>query len=96
MRFIDRLAMTFEGVKMALESLKANKVRAALTISGVAVGVFVVVAMGATVNGIQQSFQSDMDEFGTATFQIRRRNPGFNNCNPTVDCPVFLANAACP
>lgn len=87
MRFIDRLAMTVEGVKMALESLKANKVRAALTISGVAVGVFVVVAMGATVHGIRQSFQSDMDAFGTASFQVRRRNPGFNNCNPTVDCP---------
>lgn len=87
MRFIDRLAMTFEGMKMALESLKANKVRAALTISGVAVGVFVVVAMGATVHGIRQSFQSDMDEFGTSTFQVRRRNPGFNNCNPTTDCP---------
>ncbi|MBX3175160.1 MAG: ABC transporter permease [Gemmatimonadaceae bacterium] len=80
--------MTFEGMLMALDSLRANKVRAALTISGVAVGVFVVVAMGATVHGIRQSFQSDMDEFGTATFQIRRRNPGFSACNPTTDdCP---------
>lgn len=87
MRFWDRLAMTFEGMLMALESLKANKVRAALTISGVAVGVFVVVAMGATVHGIRQSFQSDMDEFGTATFQVRRRNPGFGGCSPTDDCP---------
>ncbi len=87
MRFMDRLAMTLEGVIMALESLKANKVRAALTISGVAVGVFVVVAMGATVHGIRQSFQSDMDEFGAATFQVRRRNPSFSGCNPTEDCP---------
>lgn len=88
MRLWDRLQMTFEGMWMALDSLRANKVRAALTISGVAVGVFVVVAMGATVHGIRQSFQSDMDEFGTATFQIRRRNPGFNACNPTSDdCP---------
>ncbi len=87
MRFWDKLLMTFEGVLMALDSLRANKVRAALTISGVAVGVFVVVAMGATVHGIRQSFQTDMDEFGTATFQVRRRNTGFNNCNPTEDCP---------
>jgi putative ABC transport system permease protein len=87
MRFRDRLWMTFEGVLIALESIRANKVRAALTISGVAVGVFVVVAMGATVHGIRSSFQQDMDEFGTATFQIRRRNPGFG-CDPTVDdCP---------
>lgn len=87
MRFWDKLLMTFEGVLMALDSLRANKVRAALTISGVAVGVFVVVAMGATVHGIRMSFQSDMDEFGTSTFQVRRRNTGFNACNPTEDCP---------
>jgi putative ABC transport system permease protein len=88
MRLWDRLLMTFEGVLMALDSLRANKVRAALTISGVAVGVFVVVAMGATVHGIRMSFKQDMDEFGTATFQVRRRNPGFNSCDPTTeDCP---------
>ncbi len=87
MRLWDRFTMTLEGVLMALDSLRANKVRAALTISGVAVGVFVVVAMGATVHGIRQSFQQDMDEFGTTTFQIRRRNPGFSGCNPTDDCP---------
>jgi putative ABC transport system permease protein len=87
-RLWDRIQLTFEGVVMALDSLRANKVRAVLTISGVAVGVFVVVAMGATVHGVRMSFQSDMEEFGTATFQIRRRNPGFNACNPTSDdCP---------
>lgn len=88
MRLWDRILMSLEGVMIALDSLRANKVRAALTISGVAVGVFVVVAMGATVHGVRTSFQSDMDEFGTQTFQIRRRNPGFNSCDPTVDdCP---------
>jgi putative ABC transport system permease protein len=88
MRLWDRFAMTFEGVLLALDSLRANKVRAALTIAGVAIGVFVVVAMGATVHGMRASFQSDMDEFGTTTFQVRRRNPGFNSCDPTTqDCP---------
>ena len=88
MRIWDRIMMSFEGVAIALDSLRANKVRAALTISGVAVGVFVVVAMGATVHGVRMSFQKDMDEFGTATFQVRRRNPGFNSCDPSVDdCP---------
>src|SRR5512134_1082563 len=88
MRLWDKVLMSLEGVLIALDSLRANKVRAALTISGVAVGVFVVVAMGATVHGIRMSFQKDMDEFGTSTFQVRRRNPGFNACNPTDDdCP---------
>jgi putative ABC transport system permease protein len=85
MRLWDRILLSLEGALIAVDSLRQNKVRAALTISGVAVGVFVVVAMGATVHGIRQSFQKDMDEFGTATFQVRRRNPGFNACNPTSD-----------
>jgi putative ABC transport system permease protein len=88
MRLWDRVLLSLEGAYIAIDSLRANKVRAALTISGVAVGVFVVVAMGATVHGIRQSFQQDMDEFGTSTFQVRRTNPGFNNCNPTSEsCP---------
>jgi len=88
MRLRDRILMSLEGVTIALDSLRANKVRAALTISGVAIGVFVVVAMAATVHGIRQSFEKDMEEFGATTFQVRRTNPGFNNCTPTNEnCP---------
>jgi putative ABC transport system permease protein len=44
--------------------------------------------MGAAVHGVSESFQKDMDEFGATTFQIRRRNPGFNSCDGTDDsCP---------
>jgi len=89
-RFRDRFLMSLEGVGIALDSLRANKVRAALTISGVAIGVFVVVAMGATIHGIEQSFADDMDEFGASTFQVRRTDPSFRNCNPTNEnCPEF-------
>ncbi len=88
MRFFDRLLMALEGIGMALDAMRANKVRALLTIAGVAIGVFVVVAMGATVHGIRQSFQSDLDEFGATSFQVRRRGIGVNNCDGTDDtCP---------
>ena len=88
MRIIDRVLMALEGIGMALESLRANKVRAFLTIAGVATGVFVVVAMGATVHGIRQSFQSDLDEFGATSFQVRRRGIGINTCDGTDEtCP---------
>ena len=59
-----RLLLVFEGVGMALDAIRANKVRAGLTIAGVAIGVFVVVAMGAVVTGIRESFQSDLDAIG--------------------------------
>ena len=88
MRFWDQVKMSLEGVIIALDALRANKVRAALTISGVAVGVFVVVAMGATIHGISQSFQQDLDEFGANTFQVRRRGIGFDSCDGTDEnCP---------
>ena len=88
MRAFDKIAFALEGVGIALEAIRANKVRAALTISGVAVGVFVVVAMGAAVHGIQQSFKQDLDEFGASTFSITRRNPGINTCDGTDEnCP---------
>ena len=88
MKFFAKVAMALEGVGIAFEAIRGNKVRAALTISGVAVGVFVVVAMAAAVHGIKESFQKDLDEFGATTFQINRRDPGSNQCNgPDDPCP---------
>jgi putative ABC transport system permease protein len=83
-----RLLSTFEGVLIALEAIKSNKVRAALTILGVAVGVFVVVGMAAVVHGITRSFQQDVEAFGATSFQVRRRNVGFKSCDGTDEnCP---------
>ena len=88
MRFWDQVKMSLEGVMIALDAIRANRVRAGLTISGVAVGVFVVVAMGATIHGIRRSFQQDLDEFGANSFQVRRRGIGFNTCDGTDEnCP---------
>ncbi|WP_309673217.1 ABC transporter permease [Gemmatimonas sp.] len=85
---MDRILLALEGIGMALDAIRANKVRAGLTIAGVAIGVFVVVAMGATVHGIKQSFQSDLDEFGATSFQVRRRGVGINTCDGSDDsCP---------
>lgn len=88
MRLWDRIVMALEGIGIALEAIRANKVRATLTIAGVAIGVFVVVAMGATVHGMRQSFQSDLDELGATTFTVRRRGISLGGCDGTDDtCP---------
>ncbi len=85
---MNRFLLIFEGVGMALESIRSNKVRAALTIAGVAIGVFVVVAMGSVVNGIRASFQKDLDEIGATTFIVQRRSSGINACDGTDEkCP---------
>jgi len=88
MRLWSRIVATFEGVGIALDAIRSNKVRAGLTIMGVAVGVFVVVGMGATIHGISESFRSDVNEMGASTFMVRRRGIGINTCDGSDEsCP---------
>src|SRR5687768_7953357 len=74
---------------MAIDALRANKVRAALTIMGVAIGVFVVVAMSSVVRGINESFARDLEAAGPTSFYIYRRPVGgFQVCDGTDEtCP---------
>jgi putative ABC transport system permease protein len=85
---MNQLLLIFEGVGMALDAIRINKVRAALTIAGVAIGVFVVVAMGAVVNGIRASFQEDLEAIGATTFIVQRQGSGISACDGTDEkCP---------
>jgi putative ABC transport system permease protein len=61
-----------EGVGIALGSIRANKVRAALTILGVAIGVTVVIAMGAAITGINRSVTRIIEAAGPKTFFVFR------------------------
>ncbi len=60
-----------EGTGIAMSQLRANRVRAALTILGVAIGVFVVVAISSMVNGIYESVRREVDAAGSTTFYLR-------------------------
>ena len=61
-----------EGSAIALDSLRANKVRAALTILGVAIGVTVVIAMGSAITGINRSITGILESAGPKTFFVLR------------------------
>jgi len=80
----------FEGVLIALESIRSNKFRAALTIMGVAIGVFVVVALSSVVRGVNESFARDVAAAGPTSFFVYRRplSP-FQSCDPSdpSSCP---------
>jgi len=65
-----------EGVRIALDALRANRVRAGLTIMGVAVGVFVVVALSSVVQGVNESFARDVEAAGPTSFFVYRRPIG--------------------
>ncbi|HTE44629.1 MAG TPA: ABC transporter permease, partial [Gemmatimonadaceae bacterium] len=74
-----------EGVAIALESLRSNRVRAALTILGVAVGVFVVVVISAAIHGINSSVAKDFEKTGPSTFFLSRFPLSFEACDGTDD-----------
>jgi len=78
-----------EGVGIAFDAMRANKVRAGLTIMGVAVGVFVVVAMSAAVHGINASVAKDLESAGPTSFYVYKRPISMMNaCDGTDEtCP---------
>ena len=83
-----RISALLEGVSIALDAIRTNKVRAALTILGIAVGVFSVTAMAAMINGINESVAKDIQSAGATTFFVTRWPVGFNSCDGTDEmCP---------
>ncbi|HSE37541.1 MAG TPA: ABC transporter permease [Blastocatellia bacterium] len=68
--------MNFSGIRentaLAMQTLVAHKFRAALTILGVFIGVLVIVAMAAVLNGFRQSVLDNAESFGTRNVYIWR------------------------
>jgi putative ABC transport system permease protein len=88
----QRIAGLKEGVTIALDSIRANKVRAGLTILGIAVGVFVVVVMSAAVHGINASVAKDLESTGPTTFFVSRFPISFEACDGTDETCKFFRN----
>ena len=61
-----------EGVQIALDALRSNKVRAALTILGIVIGVATVVAMAAVIGGIRKSIIGELESLGPKNFTVER------------------------
>ncbi len=81
-----------EGVTIALDSIRANKVRAGLTILGIAVGVFVVVVISAAIHGINNSVAKDFESTGPTTFFVSRFPISFEACDGTEDTCKWFRN----
>jgi putative ABC transport system permease protein len=65
-------ARGWEGVTLAIDAVRANKTRAALTILGIAIGVMVVIAMASTITGIQNSVSEVVSRAGPKSFYVMR------------------------
>lgn len=67
---LQRLATLKEGVVIAFDALKANKLRASLTIIGVTIGVMVVVTMAALITGVRSSIMESFEAAGPENFFV--------------------------
>lgn len=69
---MNRFRTLGEGIYIAVDSIRANKIRSSLTILGVAIGVGVVVTMAALITGIRSSITEGFESAGPDNFTLVR------------------------
>lgn len=67
-----RAGMLWEVLVIALDTLRANKLRSALTILGVVIGVMSIVAMTALIKGFGDSLENQIRAFGSNTVFVQK------------------------
>ncbi len=70
MNFFSRVRMVGEGVFIALDAMRSNKLRSALTILGVLIGVATVMTMASLIQGINNDITSQIENAGPTTFYV--------------------------
>jgi putative ABC transport system permease protein len=71
-----------ENLLVALDTLRARKIRSALTILGIVIGVTSVISVAAIIDGLNGYIQSRIQSFGSRSFFITRIPPGFTGLAP--------------
>lgn len=61
-----------ETIKVAFNSLKANKLRSALTMLGIIVGIFSIIAISTIIAMLQTSIEEGVAQLGQNTFQVQK------------------------
>jgi putative ABC transport system permease protein len=71
-----------ENLYVALDTLRSRKIRSALTILGIVIGVTSVISVAAIIDGLNGYIQSRVKSFGSRSFFITRIPPGFTGIGP--------------
>jgi len=62
----------FEVIKVAFTSLKTNRLRSILTILGIVVGIFSIIAISTIIEMLQKSIEEGVSGLDSSTFQIQK------------------------
>ncbi len=66
------LAEARESFRMAMSALAAHKLRSALTLLGVLIGVFSIIVVMTAMRVLKQNIESELSQLGSQTFAIQR------------------------
>lgn len=66
-----------ESARMAVETLRENKLRSTLTILGVTVGVVTILAMVSIIQGLNKSFSEQIESLGSNTIFVAKFDASF-------------------
>src|SRR5271168_882083 len=75
---IMTLSQARENFLAAMETLRSSKVRSALTVLGIVIGVSSVISMAAIMQGLNQFVQDKVESLGSRTYFLTRFPPGMD------------------
>jgi len=95
MRFLG--SSFIENFKMAIATLRSNKLRSFLTIIGVVVGVITVMLISSIISGIDMAVKKEVEQFGTRSIFLYKMDIGIRHSAPTREermrKPLTIADA---
>jgi putative ABC transport system permease protein len=74
-----------ENLKQAMDTLRAHKMRSALTVFGVVLGVSVIMLVAALITGFDQKVQENIKQFGADTAFISKWDQGMHSGNTPLE-----------
>jgi putative ABC transport system permease protein len=69
---VKRIALLGETASMALDTLRSNKMRSALTVLGIVIGITSIVGMTALIRGFDESLRDSIRALGPRTIFVQR------------------------
>src|SRR6267143_3715223 len=68
----------YENLKMALATLRSNKLRSFLTVFGVMIGVITVMLISSIISGVDTAVKKELESYGTNAIYIIKFNSGIH------------------